>query len=106
MAAVVRAAASAAPLLVRDWMPLAYVAVAYYLTGYLFVKPSDALESWLLAWDRRLLSDPTTRFAGWPAWLVAYLDVIYVFCFLLLPGGMAALSAAGHAAHANHYWTI
>src|SRR6185295_8488460 len=77
-AAVIDAVAAAPPP-VRDWAPLAYVSLGYYLTGRLFVAPSVALESWLLAWDRRLFGDPTTRFARWPALLVAYLDIVYTF---------------------------
>jgi membrane-associated phospholipid phosphatase len=92
--------------LVRDWAPLAYVSVAYYLTGLLFVRPSEALESWLLAWDRRFLGNPTTRFSAWPAAVVAYLEIVYMCCFLLLPGGLAALTLAGHSRLANHYWTM
>src|SRR5262249_54333841 len=66
----------------------------------------DALESWLLMWDRRLLGDPSTRFAGWPGPFVAYLEVVYMLCFLLLPGGYAALVWSGHSRLANHYWTM
>jgi membrane-associated phospholipid phosphatase len=102
----IQAVASAAPSLVRDWTPFLYVAVGYYLTGRLFVKPSETLEAWLLGWDRRLLGDPTTRFAHWPGWVVAYLDIVYMFCFLLIPGGFAALAATGHSTQANHYWTM
>ncbi|MEO8256217.1 MAG: phosphatase PAP2 family protein [Acidobacteriota bacterium] len=97
---------AAAPLLIRDWAPLLYVTVAYFLTGRLFVRPSEKLEAWLMSWDHRLLGDPTRRFAHWPGWFVGYLDVVYMFCFLLLPGGFAALVAFGHAAQANHYWTM
>jgi membrane-associated phospholipid phosphatase len=106
LAAAIGAVALYAPAGVRDWAPLLYVTVGYYLTGRLFVKPSPALESWLRAWDRRLLGDPTSRFAHWPAWIVAYLDIVYMFCFLLLPGGFAALTATGHSRLANHYWTM
>jgi membrane-associated phospholipid phosphatase len=60
----------------------------------------------LLGWDHTCLGDPTKRFAHWPPWLVAYLDIVYTFCFLLLPGGMAALAAAGHSRQANYYWTL
>ena len=105
VAAVVRLVASA-PLFIRDWAPLLYATVAYFLTGRLFVRPSEKLESWLMSWDHRLLGDPTRRFAHWPGWFVAYLDVVYMFCFLLLPGGFAALVATGHATQANHYWTM
>jgi membrane-associated phospholipid phosphatase len=97
---------SAAPLFLRDWAPLLYVSVAYFWTGRLFVEPSEKLESWLMSWDHRLLGDPTRRFAHWPGWFVAYLDIVYMFCFLLLPGGLAALAATGHWMQANHYWTM
>jgi membrane-associated phospholipid phosphatase len=91
---------------IRDWAPLVYISFGYYLTGRLFVRPSERLERWLMGWDYRLLGDPTTRFARWPAWLVGYLDIVYMFCFLLLPAGYAALAATGHASLSNHYWTM
>jgi len=98
--------ASIAPSAVRDWSPFLYVSVGYYLTGFLFVAPSAALEAWLLKWDHRWFGDPTTRFANWPWWVVAYLDVVYTLCFLLLPGGFAALALTGHSDRANRYWTM
>jgi membrane-associated phospholipid phosphatase len=98
--------AAVAPSFVRDWAPFLYVSVGYYLTGFLFVAPSLALEAWLLKWDHRLFGDPTTRFAKWPWWVVAYLDVVYTLCFLLLPGGFAALALTGHSDRANRYWTM
>jgi membrane-associated phospholipid phosphatase len=98
--------AAVAPPFVRDWAPFLYVSVGYYLTGFLFVAPSLALEAWLLKWDHRWLGDPTTRFAKWPWWVVAYLDVVYTLCFLLLPGGFAALALTGHSDRANRYWTM
>jgi len=106
LAAIIFTLASAAPLPVRDWAPFAYVSFGYYVTGWLFVAPSVALEAWLLSWDHRLFGDPTTRFARWPGWLVAYLELVYMCLFLLLPAGFAALVLAGHATQANHYWTM
>ena len=90
----------------RDWAPFVYVSVGYYLTGFLFVAPSPALEAWLLKWDHRWLGDPTIRFARWPWWLIAYLDIVYTLCFVLLPGGFAALALTGNAFRANRYWTM
>jgi membrane-associated phospholipid phosphatase len=104
--AVIWTVARDTPSYVRDWAPFAYVSVGYYLTAYLFVAPSPRLEAWLLKWDHRWLGDPTTRFARWPWWLIAYLDVIYTMCFALLPGGFAALAATGHSFRANRYWTM
>lgn len=94
------------PSYVRDWAPFFYVSVAYYLTSYLFVAPSPTLEAWLLKLDRRWFGDPTIRFCQWPWWVIAYLDVIYMLCFALLPAGFAALALTGHSFRANRYWTM
>jgi len=106
LVAVIALVARHAPGSARDWAPFLYVSVGYYLTGHLFIAPSARLEAWLLRWDHRWLGDPATRFAHWPWWTIAYLDIIYTFCFLLLPGGFAALVLTGHAAQANRYWTM
>lgn len=90
----------------RDWLPAAYILVGYYITGWLFVAPSPRLESWLVAWDRRVLGDPATRFAQWPRAFVAYLEIVYMLCFLIVPAGFAALVLAGHASRADRYWTM
>jgi membrane-associated phospholipid phosphatase len=98
--------AHAAPLLVRDWAPLAYILAGYFLSGYLYAAPSAGIESWLMSWDRRLLGDPVTRFAGWPRALVACLEIIYMGCFLLIPAGLGLLQYAGYAALVDRYWTL
>ena len=106
VAAAIALASAHLPALLHDWAPLVYISIGYYLTGWLYVAPSQRFEAWLLAYDHRLFGDPTTRFARWPQWLSAYLDVVYTFCFLLLPAGLVALVAGGHASRANHYWTM
>jgi membrane-associated phospholipid phosphatase len=105
MAALVWSAARVT-LSLRDWLPGAYILAAYYITGWLFVAPSPRLESWLAAWDRRVLGDPATRFARWPRAFVAYLEIVYMFCFLIVPAGLAALVLAGHASRIDRYWTM
>jgi membrane-associated phospholipid phosphatase len=98
--------AHAGTLLVRDCAPLAYVLAGYFLSGYLFVAPSTAMESWLMEWDHRLLGDPTTRFADWPATLLAFLEIVYMGCFLLIPAGLAILVFTGHPALVDRYWAM
>ena len=100
------AIAHAATLLVRDCAPLAYILAGYFLSGYLFVAPSDAMESWLMGWDRRLLGDPVMRFVSWPRPLLACLELLYMGCFLLVPAGLAILTSAGHASLVARYWTM
>lgn len=93
------------PRAIRDWLPALDILAAYYVTGGLFVAPSARLEQWLVGWDRRLLGDPTRRFADWPRVIIGLLEIAYMGCFLLVPGGFAVLAAGGHAADANRYWT-
>lgn len=90
----------------RDWAPAAYILVGYYVSGWIFVQPSTRVERWLLSWDHRLLGDPTRRFSHWPPLLLAYLDLVYTLCFLLLPAGYAALVLTGHTDLTDRYWTI
>ncbi len=106
MAAVVRAVAHAGSPAVRNWAPAAYILAGYFVPGRFFERPSLAVENWLMSWDQRLLGDPAQRFASWPRPVVAYLDVVYMACFLLLPGGLLALILAGHADAADGYWTL
>jgi membrane-associated phospholipid phosphatase len=91
---------------VRDWAPGVCILAGYYLAARFFVHPFEPLEAWLRSIDRRLLGDPATRFSRWPRALVAYLEIVYVYCFLLVPGGLAALMLAGRAELADRYWTI
>jgi membrane-associated phospholipid phosphatase len=38
--------------------------------------------------------------------VLAYLEVVYVGCFLLVPAGLVLLTATGRSALADRYWTI
>lgn len=106
MCAAVPALANTAPVL-RNWVsPALAILAGYYLSGLFFVRPTPWFEAWLVEWDRRALGDPATRFAHWPRFFLAYLDALYVGCFLLVPAGFAVLALNGRAAEANHYWTM
>lgn len=100
------AVARLAPLLVRDWSPSLVILAGYFLSGRFFVNPSLSFEGWLIGWDRRLLGDPTTRFAHWPRPLLSYLEIVYMGCAALVPAGFAALAWTGRGALADSYWTL
>lgn len=91
---------------IRDWAPTIAILVGYWVSGRFFVGSSPSFERWLMSWDHRLLGDPTTRFAHWPRPVLAYLEIIYLGCFLLIPAGLAALLWTGRGAMADHYWTM
>ena len=86
--------------------PLLLILIGYYASGLFFVEPTGRFESWLIGWDRRLLGDPTTRFARWPRALLAYLDIIYMGCFLLVPTGLGAIALTGDLRLVDRYWTM
>jgi len=100
------AVARLAPPLVRDWTPPLIILAGYFLSGRFFVNPSPSFEGWLIAWDRRLLGDPATRFSRWPRAVLAYLEIVYIGCFVLVPAGFAALAWTGRGALADSYWTL
>ena len=106
MCAAILAVSHHAPDVVRDWAPGAGILIGYYLSGRFFVGPSLRVERWLMSWDRRLLGDPATRFVRWPRALLAYLEIVYMGCFLVVPAGFAILAANGRADLADRYWTI
>jgi membrane-associated phospholipid phosphatase len=95
-----------APIWIREWAPCAYILAGYYASAHLFVEPSLALEAWLASWDRRLLGNPSTRFAAWPKPVLGLLEIIYMGCFLVIGGGFAVLVWGGHRALADRYWTM
>ena len=106
MDAAMLVVASAGGAILRDWSPLLVILVGYFVSGRFFVKPSPTFEAWLTRWDHRFLGDPATRFAGWPVAVLAYLEVVYMGCFLLVPLGFAALVITGRSSLANRYWTM
>jgi membrane-associated phospholipid phosphatase len=91
----------------RGTAPLVVILVGYYLSGAFALDPSVGFERWLLSWDRRLFGDPTVRFVHWPRTVLAPLEMIYVGCFLLVPGGLVLLQTTAAAPTLiDRYWTI
>jgi membrane-associated phospholipid phosphatase len=88
----------------RDWLPAPVILVAYFATGAFYVAPSPTVEAWLRGWDDRLIGRAT--FESLPRVLRVYLELVYDFCFLLIPAGFAALVWAGGSASADRFWTL
>jgi membrane-associated phospholipid phosphatase len=106
---VIDVGAAARPLVwwgwsLRDWLPALVILIAYFATGALYVAPSPRFEAWLKEWDVRILGRRT--FDALPTPLRVYFEIVYDFCFLLMPAGFATLVWLGHAASADRFWTI
>jgi len=91
----------------RDLLPMPLILAGYYLSGLFTLRPSLQFEGWLLSWDRRVLSNPATRFAHWPRVVLAPLELIYIGCFLIVPAGALDLSLTSAApAIVDRYWAM
>jgi len=86
----------------RDWMPGLMILIGYYATGAFYVAPSPRVETWLKGWDDRLIGRAT--FESVPPGLRVYLELVYDFCFALIPAGFAVLMWFGGSA--DRFWTI
>ncbi len=103
-----RAPVSAVTTVLREWLPLPYVLLCYWMTGYYFVRPQEAFERRFLAFDLRArrwfgAEQAATRA---PRAVLEALEVAYFSCYVVLPAGMIALMLAGRADGADRYWSI
>jgi len=93
--------------ILRDWVPLAYLLVAYWLPASFVTAPNEALERSLLALDDRWLGRErlATFAARAPRLLLELLELAYLFCYPLVPVGLACLYFAGLREEADQFWT-
>ena len=117
-ASVAASAAAVAPSLllpntvaisyVRDWLPVLYLTLGYWLSGWYFVQPMEHVEARFLAWDWRVLGrDGGARLVhALPRIVVEMLELAYVACFVFVPSGMLILAVAGHRSAADRFWTL
>jgi membrane-associated phospholipid phosphatase len=93
--------------LLREWLPLPYVLVCYWISGFYFVRPQEAFEARFLAFDLRArrwfgAEHAATRA---PRAVLELLEVAYFSCYIVLPAGMIALLLAGRSHDADRYWS-
>jgi membrane-associated phospholipid phosphatase len=99
--------ASAAPDILRDWLPVPLFALAYWQSGCFFQGPNPRLQSLFENSDRKLLellhidSGELAR-----TWVGSLLELAYVFCYPIVPLGLGALYLSGFSTAADEYWTV
>jgi membrane-associated phospholipid phosphatase len=103
----INGAASAAPNILRNWLPVPLVALAYWQSGCFFQKPNPRLQSLFENSERKLLARlpiDVGRLAH--GRLGSLLELAYVFCYPVVPLGLAVLYLFGFANAADKYWTV
>jgi membrane-associated phospholipid phosphatase len=91
---------------VRDWLPLAITLIPYWQTGQFFLRPSEKIQAWLAASDRRVFA--LLSRTGLQINRAARLSMewAYSFCYPILPLGLATLYFAGLRRYADTYWFL
>jgi membrane-associated phospholipid phosphatase len=92
----------------RTWLPLAYILMCYWLTGFYFVDPQPEYEARFIDFDRRarawLGAQDFAQSA--PRAVLEFLELAYFACYIVLPAGLFAFVIAGQAAAADRFWSI
>jgi membrane-associated phospholipid phosphatase len=90
----------------RDWMPLAYVVLAYRLPALLVATTNAGFERTLLTLDHRWLGVQSATIRGRvPRPVIEALELAYLFCYPMVPIGFGCLYAAGLREEADRFWT-
>jgi len=99
--------AGTAAALARDWLPLLYLVMAYWLPAQLVETPRSRVEARLLRFDHKLFRSHRSAAAAAraPRLLVEYLELAYLLCYPVVPAGFACLVLCGFRAEADQYWT-
>ena len=107
VAAVVTLAWIAAPAdVLRDWVSLVYVLLGYWTPGLLVTATNPRLEQTLLTLDHRLFGlNASAIEQRLPRRMIHILELAYLFCYPMIPLGLASLYAAGLRGESDRFWT-
>jgi membrane-associated phospholipid phosphatase len=91
----------------RDWLPAPMMAFAYWQSGCFFQKANPRLQLIFENSDRFILKLLHVRLARWRrTWTGSVLELAYVFCYPVVPLGIAALYVFGFRHAVDDYWTV
>jgi hypothetical protein len=92
--------------LIRDWLPAPLMLMVYWQVGRFFTGPNEGFQSKLAKLDGKILGIVLRDgSSSWNSiWIANYLELAYLFCYPLIPLGLAILYATGLRRHADEYW--
>jgi membrane-associated phospholipid phosphatase len=89
-------------------VPALVLLFGYQLSGRLFVRVDAAAEAWLRQIDGLILE--RTGILSWyrhaPRVVTEYFELSYLLVYVAIPLGAVLLTAAGHLAALNWYWSV
>jgi len=93
--------------IVRDWLPVPTMAVAYWQSGCFFQKANARLQGWFEVLERKLLRLLRVDLTRWAqTWVGAGLELAYALCYPVVPLGLGALYVAGFKDASDKYWSV
>ena len=93
--------------LVRDWLPVPMMILAYRQGGMLFTEPRKGVQDLLERFDRLWFkSGARVRPSGGHYWMAEFLELSYMSCYAVVPAGLGVLYLAGAAASAATFWAV
>jgi len=95
---------AAAPI-IRDWLPAPVIAFAYWISGCFYQKPNARLQALFDRSERAILTVGLLHKVA-RTWWGGALEVAYVFCYPVVPLGLAALYFLHLSDKADTYWTV
>jgi PAP2 superfamily len=88
---------------IRDWLPAPLMLFAYWQAGNLIRTPNEKLQNTLVNFDRKVFGYFLSF--RYPTWLESYFEFAYLFCYPLVPGGLAILYLLQLAELSDIFWT-
>jgi membrane-associated phospholipid phosphatase len=90
--------------ILRDWVPLGYLLLGYWMPALFVTGTRAAFERRLLTFDKWLFGlSVFSRTAN--RTLIQILEITYLFCYPMVPLGFACLYAYGMRDEADRFWT-
>lgn len=92
----------------RDLLPAPLMVLAYRQTGFLFGASNDKMQARLETVDRKLFGDISGSRRGRRGgnWVTGYLEGAYLFCYLMVPLGVAVLYLSKMPLYVGQYWMV
>jgi hypothetical protein len=91
---------------IRNLIPAVIMVLAYWQSGLFYVKPNLRLQEKLWKMDQQIASFASRFFLGtsFRKWMKSYLELSYLFCYPMVPLGIAIFYFAGQESHATQFW--
>jgi len=94
--------------ILRNWLPMMLILVAYYQSGQLFIKPWLKFQAFLLDLDRRLLGRfyRGSEVIRVNSFLSGYFEISYLACYPLIPAALGVLTLLSPQDGADEFWLV